>query len=254
MKMKVAIIEDEAVAANRLESLISEVNPEAEVVVKLASISESLQWLLKNTPDLIFADIQLSDGLSFSIFKQLQLTVPVIFTTAYDEYAIKAFEVNSIAYLLKPIRKKALIESFNKYEILKSKISIDLQKLVAHFEHNGNKVFKKRFLIRIGDQYQKIETADLAYCFAIEKEVLAKKFDGRVVPLEQTLDELENLLDPSLFFRINRKYIVQMKAINRMIALSRSRIKLILNPAPENQNDAIVSIQRSSNFKKWMGS
>jgi len=249
--MRVLIIEDESLAADRLESLLNEIAPDTEVVAKLVSIKESVKWLTVNSADLILLDIQLSDGLSFSIFEQIHINTPIIFTTAYDQYAIKAFQLNSISYLLKPIRKNELTESIQKYKSLKSAFSIDFESLITSLE-NKKPVFRKRFLIQIADKFRKIEIDDIAYFYASDKNVFLKTFDDHSYPLYLSLDSLVEVIDPSEFFRINRKYIISMKSIATMLAWSRSRLKIILNPKADNEMDAIVSIDRASDFKNWL--
>ncbi|HAF30943.1 MAG TPA: DNA-binding response regulator [Bacteroidales bacterium] len=249
--MKAIIIEDEKVAAERLEKMLKEVAPNLNVIAKLGSIQDSVDWLKKNQCDIIFLDIQLSDGISFSIFEQVTVKTPIIFTTAYDQYAIKAFNLNSISYLLKPIRKNELEESLNKLESLKSAFSIDFESLLSGIQ--GKKLeFKKRFLIQIGDKLKKIETTDIAYFYAFDKSVFIKTFQNTSCAVDYTLDALENILDPNQYFRINRKYIVNIGAISEMLAYSRSRVKLNLKPPADDELDTIVSIDRSSEFKKWM--
>lgn len=249
--MKALIIEDEAVAANRLEKQLDEVAPEIKVLAKIGSIKDAVKWLTVNSSDLIFLDIQLSDGISFSIFEQVSIDTPVIFTTAYDQYSIKAFELNSIAYLLKPIRKKDLSESLQKLQKLKSAFSIDFGQLLAEMQ-GAKPEYKKRFVIQIGNKIKMVETADVAFFYAMEKSVFMKTFGGSSYPLEFSLDKLENLIDSSKFFRINRKYLVNMDAIESMTAWSRSRVKLKMNPAADDEMETIVSVDRSPEFKEWL--
>jgi DNA-binding LytR/AlgR family response regulator len=247
--MRVLIIEDEDLAAERLEKLLLEIDHDILVLNKLGSIKDSVKWLSINTADLIFLDIQLSDGISFSIFEQIQINIPVIFTTAYDEYAIKAFKLNSISYLLKPVRKIDLEESLHKYRSLKASFNTDYTDLLAAIRGEQME-YRKRFLIQAGDKFRKVESSEIAYFFALEKNVFMKTFEGNTYPSEMSLDNLENILDPSIFFRINRKYIVNVKSISNMYSWSRSRIKLILKPDPDDET--VVSIDRSGNFKKWL--
>jgi len=249
--MNAIIIEDEKVAAERLAKMLNEVAPEIRIIAKLVSVSDSVEWLKKNTADLIFLDIQLSDGLSFSIFEQVVVKTPIIFTTAYDQYAIKAFDVNSVSYLLKPIRKAELEESLKKYKELKAAFSIDFQALLDGIQ--GKKTeYKSRFLIQVGDKLKKIETNEIAYFYAFDKSVFLKTYQNTSYVIDYTLDTLESQLDSSLFFRINRKYIVHIQSIAEMIAYSRGRVKLNLKPPADNELDTIVSIERSQDFKKWM--
>ena len=249
--MNVIIIEDEAIAAEKLVHMLREVDPSINILAKLVSIKESVNWLMQHRADLIFLDIQLSDGLSFSIFEQVAVNTTVIFTTAYDEYAIKAFKLNSIAYLLKPIRKSDLADSLKKFQNLKSAFSIDFDALHALIQ--GKKpVFKTRFLIQIGEKIRKVETAEIAYFYVMEKGVFMRTFPGNSFPVDYSLDALVNSLDPAIFFRINRKYIVHMDSITNMVAYSRGRIKLELKPPAHDAFDTIVSIDRSSDFRKWL--
>jgi len=250
---KVLIIEDEQIAAEKLQKMLLEIDDNIEVVAIKGSISESVKWLMVNTVDLIFLDIQLSDGLSFSIFDQVNINTQIILTTAYDQYAIKAFQYNSIAYLLKPIRKSELLESLKKYKSLKSSSNIDFDELIVQIQ-GKNPDYKKRFLIQFGDRIKKVEVEEIAYFYILDRGVYIKTFDGKSFPIDYSLDRLEMLLNPSVFFRINRKYLINIDSISNMIALSRGRVKLELKPKTDDDLETIVSIDRSSGFKKWMNS
>ena len=249
--MKVIIIEDEQIAAEKLEALLLEIDSNIKVVAKLNSISDSVKWLLNNEAELIFLDIQLSDGLSFSIFEQVSTSTPIIFTTAYDQFAIKSFQLNSISYLLKPIRKSDLVDSLQKYKSIKSAFMIDFESLLATL-HGKEPEYKKRFLVQIGEKIKKIEVTDIAYFYSLEKGVFLKTFQGSTLPVDYTLDRLESLLNPESFFRINRKYLINMDSICEMSAYSRSRIRLELKPKVADTSETIVSIDRASEFKKWL--
>ena len=249
--MKVLIIEDEELAAERLEKVLVEIEPGITVLAKLGSIKDSVKWLMQNSADLIFLDIQLSDGISFSIFEQVSIHTPIIFTTAYDEYALKAFQLNSISYLLKPIRKTDLLKSIQKYKTIKSTLNIDFEQLLSSIQ-NKKPEFRKRFLIQIGEKFRKIEIIEIAYFYASDKNVFFKTFEGKSYPIDFSLDNLENVIDPALFFRINRRYIVNLNSITSMNAWSRSRIKIELKPPVADETDIIVSIDRASEFKNWM--
>ena len=251
MGMDVLIIEDETIAAERLEGLLTDIDSDLNVVAKIGSVKEAISWLRVHTADLIFVDIQLSDGLSFSIFDVLQVTTPLIFTTAYDQYAIEAFRHNSIAYLLKPIRKKDLAESIGKFRRLKSAFGIDFDALRSIYEEE-KKEYQKRFLISVGAKLKRVEVADIAYFYAMEKSVFFKTFEGKTLSIDHSLDALEEMLNPDSFFRINRKYLVNIDAIEEMVLWSRSRIKLFLTPETGRDDDTVVSISRSSEFKQWM--
>ncbi len=251
--MNVLIIEDEKLAAEKLESMLQETGLEINVLAKLGSVRESVKWLLQNTADLIFLDIQLSDGISFSVFEQVAVSTPVIFTTAYDQYAIKAFELNSIDYLLKPIRKSDLTDSLQKYRNLKSSFGIDFDALLAQMQGRQPE-FRKRFLIQIGEKIKKVEVKEIAYFYVLDKGCYLRTFQGNNYLVDYTLDKLETIVDPSVFFRINRKYLVNMEAISNMVAYSRGRVKLELKPKADDEFDTIVSIDRSAGFKKWLNS
>ena len=248
--MKVVIIEDETLAAERLEKMLKESVPDITIVAEITSVESSVAWLKENSVDLIFLDIQLTDGLSFSIFDRIEVKTPIIFTTAYDQYAIKAFELNSISYLLKPIKKRDLENSLQKYQSLKSAYSIDFEALLSTIKGKGE--YKKRFLVQIADKYKKVETGDIAYFFALEKSVFFRTTERQTYPLDITLDQVEKVIDPELFFRINRKYIVNINAISNMISWSKRRIKVELRPAMDDNVDTIVSMERYSEFKKWL--
>ncbi|MCC7317423.1 MAG: response regulator transcription factor [Bacteroidales bacterium] len=249
--MNILIIEDESFAADKLQAMLHEIDPTIQVLAQLGSIKESAKWLMQHAADLIFLDIQLSDGLSFSIFEQVSVNTPIIFTTAYDQYAIKAFELNSISYLLKPIRKSDLAEALKKFSSLKSAFSIDFDEIIARLQ-NREPEFKKRFLIQIGDKIKKVEVPDIAYIFVLEKGVYLRTFQGSTFPVEYTLEKLETLLTPEIFFRINRKYMININAISTMVAYSRSRVKIELTPKADDPFETIVSIDRSAEFKKWL--
>jgi DNA-binding LytR/AlgR family response regulator len=249
--MKTVIIEDEKLAQERLEELINQVDSSIEVTAKLASVEESIKWLKKNEPDLIFLDIQLEDGLSFEIFDKVTIDVPVIFTTAYDQYAIKAFKLNSIDYLLKPIRKAELEEALNKYKNIKNSYLRDFEDVFKSIM-NKEISYKKRFLVQYGQKIKKVETEEIAYFYAMEKNVFMTTYEKSNYPVNYSLDKLTEILDPEKFFRINRKMIISFDAIKNMIPFSRSRIKIELNPPAPKEVEALVSVERASSFKEWL--
>jgi len=251
--LNLLIVEDEELASKRLAGQLKKVNPECNILAITRSVKESVRWLSSHQPDLIFMDIQLSDGLCFSIFDRIQINSPIIFTTAYDQYAIEAFKVNSIDYLLKPIKTADLESSLQKFQNLKSAFSVDIHKLMAAFSHQSPS-YKERFLIRIGDVLKKIKTTDCAYFFAKNKAVYLVSFDGRKLPIDDSLDSLEQQLNPDQFFRINRSLIVNLNSIDKMTAWSRSRVKLELQPKVHKEADTLVSISRSTDFKSWLDS
>lgn len=252
--MKVVIIEDEAFAALRLKKMIREYNPAIEILAELESVAASLKWFKTNPePDLIFLDIHLEDDLSFAIFEQIHISSPVIFTTAFDEYAIKAFKLKSIDYLLKPIVREELAAALKKYEQFQGlhQSSVDLPSLYKMLTTNSP-AFRTRFSISVGTKIKIIEVEDIAYFFVMDKGVYLRTFEGSTFTIEFTLDKLEEMLSPASFFRINRKYLVNIASITNMVAYSRGRIKLELKPAADEAFDTIVSIDRSGEFKKWL--
>jgi len=250
--MNVLIIEDEKIASNRLEQLLNQIDATISVAAKIGTIREAVDWLCTNSPDLIFSDIQLSDGLSFNIFEKVEVNAPIIFTTAYDQYAIKAFKVNSIDYLLKPIDIEKLTQSIGKYKNLTRKRDenkIDIETLLKSFVKKED-TYKKRFVITIGPKVKIINIEDINYFFVQDKGVFIQTKTNKSVAIDYSLDALEKVLDPELFFRINRKYIVHIDSIANIYALSKSRIKIAL--APPVGEDIIISFDRSRNFKNWL--
>jgi len=252
--MKILIVEDEEPAAARLKKLLLEIEPNAEVLETIVSVKSAVKWFRQHPmPDLVLLDIHLADGQSFEIFKHVEITSPVIFITAFDEYAIQAFKVNSVDYLLKPVKKDELGEALKKFHKLhstKSKSSVDFEKLLETLK-TPKPEFKKRFIIRFGDHIKAIDTSSIAYFFTEDKINFLRTDDNKTFPLDFNLDKLETLLDPEKFFRINRQFIISIHSIDQMFAFSKSRVKIKLKPAIEE--DTIVSTERSSAFKEWLG-
>jgi len=250
--IKVLIIEDEMAAAKRLNKLIIELMPDAEIVNTIPSIASAVQcFKTEPIPDLVFADIHLADGSSFEIFRQVKVDCPVIFITAYDQYALEAFKQNSIHYLLKPIKKEELseaIERFRKRQALKEAGPIDFEKMLSIMKPASN--FKDRFIIRFGEHIKTIQVQDIAYFYTENKASYAVMKDGKRYPVDNNLDELEHLIDPKNFFRINRQFIISYNAITEMITYSKSRVLVKL--APATKLETIVSTERSSSFKSWL--
>lgn len=252
--MKVVIIEDEAFAALRLKKMILEFNPEIKILAELESVAESVKWFKSNPePDLIFLDIHLEDDLSFAIFDQVNISSPVIFTTAFDEYAIKAFKLKSIDYLLKPIVHEELAAALKKYEQFSGlhTNTVDLQSLYNLLTNKEVK-YRERFSISIGTKIKMVEVADIAYFYVFDKGVYLRTFQGNSYNVDFTLDKLEEMLNPSTFFRINRKFLISIGSIVNMVAYSRGRVKLELKPKADEEFETIVSIDRSGEFKKWL--
>ncbi len=246
--MKVLIIEDESAAANRLAKLIQEIDPSIEVVEQLDSIESSVNWLEKHgAPDLLFMDIHLADGSSFEIFRFVKLDKPVIFTTAYDEYALQAFKVNAIDYLLKPLKKSELEQAINKYRNLQKPAEMNYQALANSLQSDK---YNFRFLIRFGQNIKVVEFRDAAYFYTEDKITFIVTKEGKRYPVEPSLEKLEEMADPRAFFRINRQFIINIESIKEMYAYSKSRVKLKLDPPTDKET--IVSTERSPVFKKWL--
>lgn len=252
--MNVVIIEDEAFAALRLKNLIHDYDPGISILAEIESVAGTVRWFRANPdPDLIFLDIHLEDDLCFSIFEQVNISSPVIFTTAFDEYAIRAFKLKSIDYLLKPIVYEELVAALKKYEQFSGLHSnrVDLQSLYKMLSVDTKK-YRERFSISAGSKIKMFEVKDIAYFFVMNRGVYLRTFQGGSYDVDLTLEKLEEILDPTAFFRINRKYLVNIAAISSMVVYSRGRVKLELKPAAEDGLDTIVSIDRSADFKKWL--
>jgi DNA-binding LytR/AlgR family response regulator len=251
--IKVLIIEDEVAAAKRLQKMVAELMPDAEITNSLASIAAAVQWFKTSPmPDLIFADIHLADGSSFEIFRQVNITCPVIFTTAYDQYALQAFKHNSIHYLLKPVKKEELnqaIERFRKTHALKQSPEVDFEKVISMI-NKPSSTYKERFIIRYGEHIKTIQVHDIAYFYTENKANYAVMKDAKRYPIDHNLDELEQLINPKNFFRINRQFIISYNSIAEMITYSKSRVLVKLNPA--TKFETIVSTERSASFKSWL--
>ncbi|WP_420384691.1 LytR/AlgR family response regulator transcription factor [Roseivirga sp.] len=251
--MKVVVFEDEKLASERLVELIQEIRPEAEVVAALKSVEAALLWLKSNEePDLLVSDIQLLDGSSFEIFDQHPIKCPVIFTTAYDEYAIKAFDVNSVDYLLKPIQKQKLANAIDKYDERKSDSSssaLDIDKIREAIQ-GSNVQYKSRFLVKFGQRIKAIPVEQIAYFFSQDKLTYLMTFDGKKLPLDQTLEELEGILDPKNYFRVNRKFIVHFDSVSDIHPYFKGRVKLDLQP--DANDEIVISSDKTPLFKQWL--
>ncbi|MFN8155129.1 MAG: LytTR family DNA-binding domain-containing protein [Bacteroidia bacterium] len=250
--MKVLIIEDELLAAERLVKMIKEVLPDAEILDMLVSIKSTVEWLNTHAaPDVIMMDIHLADGPSFEIFNKTRVTSPVIFTTAYDQHALEAFKVNSIDYLLKPIKKEELTKAFEKLKMLSEINMKRLESLMNVLSGKGGpKEYQKRIVIRYGDTIKMVEVGEVAYFYTEDKINYLCTTGNLRYPIDYNLDELESLLNPDEFFRINRQFIINIRSIEKMLAWSKSRVKVILKPA--TTEDTIVSTERSPYFKDWL--
>ena len=250
--MKVIIIEDEKPAAEKLRKAIQKIDSSLTVEAVLGSIREAVNWLQKNTmPELIFMDIELTDGLSFKIFEQAVVTCPVIFTTAYDEYWQEAFEYNSIDYLLKPIRQEKLEMALKKYDQLKQYFTGNLQQLMQWQAQPPKPVIKKRWLVKKGNDYITVKTDDIAYFYATHKLVCMVEKEGQKFILDKSLADLEKELDPAMFYRVNRKFLVNINAIKKIKSYAKS--KLLLELSPVIAEEIIVSQENTAAFKEWIG-
>jgi two-component system LytT family response regulator len=248
--MKILLIEDEQAAVRRLQKLLVEIDPLNEVVAALSSIESAVEWLMAHpAPDVILMDIHLADGSSFDIFDKVTVTAPVIFATAFDEYALKAFKVNAIDYLLKPIKKIDLEQALSRISVGVTKDNLG-DEFIQKLANAGLVKKNKRILVKMGQAIKLIELENVAYFYSRDKISFAVLPGNKRYPLDQSLDQLEQMVDPVHFFRINRQFMVKMEAIDEMIAYSKSRVKLKLNPPTEE--DAIVSKERSPDFKKWL--
>lgn len=251
--MNIVIIEDEDRTARQLERLLKKYDPAIQILVQLPSIKSAVEWFNQNPkPDLVFMDIHLEDGLAFSIFEQIRLTVPVIFTTAYDEYMLKAFKVNSIDYLLKPIDSDELAAAIEKYKNLRNQQVIpDLSTLLALIQKPQAPVFKERFMINIGTKIHSVEVANIAYFYSEEKGTFLMTKTGQLLPFEQSLDQITPLLNPENFFRVSRQFIVARTAIQTIHTYSAGKLKLDLIPV--SRHEVFVSTRRMPEFKDWLG-
>ena len=252
--INILIIEDEEPAANRLKKMVTEIEPGAHVLDNIVSISSGITWFKENaSPQLIFSDIQLSDGLSFEIFKNVDVQCPVIFITAYDQYAIDAFKVNSIDYLLKPIKKddlQAALDKFKKLTNGAASPTLDINKVIEVFSAPKTE-YKTRFIVRYGEHIKTIKIEEVAYFYTEDKINFLTTNEGRRYAIDYNLDNLESMLDPKTFFRINRQFIISIQSINEMFSYSKSRVLVKLNPVAKHET--IVSTERSGDFKSWLG-
>lgn len=249
--MKVLIVEDEGIAADRLQKLLAELEPTAEVVEHVDSVKSAVRWFQANSsPDLAFFDIQLADGKSFEIFEQVEVKCPIIFTTAYDQYAIQAFKVNSVDYLLKPVPKDDLTQALTKFKSAsESTAPIDPNVLMQLLDQSTNK-YKERFVVKVGEHLKSVMVADISVIYSEDKSTYALTNSEQKFILDFTLDNIENMIDPRQFFRVNRKYIVAIDSLKDILTYSSSRLKLTLKNY-ESQ-DLVVSRDRVGEFKSWL--
>lgn len=250
--MNCLIIEDEKEAAIKLSGMIEKYDRNIVILDTIQSVKNAVIWLTNNeSPDLIFMDIQLADGLSFEIFEQTIVKAPVIFTTAYDEYALKAFKVNSIDYLLKPIGQNELNEAVDKFKENNTPKEISTQ-IFDTILHTLSKKYKSKFIIKVGEHIKVFTVDDVQCFFSMEKYTFLQNNAGRDYAIAYSLDQIENLVDPAKFFRINRSFLVAFSAISNIVSYSNSRLRIDLKS--NNSKDLLVSREKVQDFKKWLES
>ncbi|GAA4742961.1 LytR/AlgR family response regulator transcription factor [Flavisolibacter ginsenosidimutans] len=252
--MNVVIIEDEHLSAQRLETMLKKYDASIQVLAEIPSVAEAVQWFKENeNPDLVLMDIHLEDGQSFSIFERINLDVPVIFTTAFDEYTIQAFKVNSVDYLMKPLNYDELVKAIEKYKRIhaeKEESGKSIEQLLQSL-HRKEPEYKSRFLISIGSRLMTVETEGIQYFFSADKITFLVTTDGHRYPVDFSLDKLAAMLNPKEFYRINRQMTVKLSAIENIHVFSKGRIKLDLNPPMKE--DVFVSLDKVVEFKEWLG-
>jgi DNA-binding LytR/AlgR family response regulator len=255
--MKIVIVEDEKPAAEKLERMIRRIQPDARILAVLDSVSSSIRWFSENPSraELVFMDIRLSDGLSFEVFRQVQINAPLIFTTAYNEYALEAFRVNSIDYLLKPVSAEDLERSLNKLSTLRENLTQghhrieyeELSRVLGQLQKN----YKNRFMVKVGDHIRSVPVENVLCFFADGRVVYVLTEQGREYIVDYKMEELEEVLDPEVFFRINRSFSVNIHAIRDVIIHSNSRLRVLLNR--DFDRELIVSREKVNPFKMWFG-
>ena len=247
--MKVIILEDETRAASYLERLLLKVAPEMKVIARLETIRQAVPFL-ETHPDieLIFSDVQLADGLSFEVFRQVDTRCPIIFTTAYDHYAIEAFKTNGIDYLLKPVEENRLKQAIDKSKMFSPGMLLD--KLLAMQHQVTDKVFKTRFMVKVGEKIKSIPVDEILVFYSLEKATYIHTLAHRDYCIDYSVDQLEAMLDPGSCFRINRKYIVSIKACTQILTWSNSRLKLKIDGLDDE--DIVVARERVQDFKSWL--
>ena len=248
--MKVILVEDEELALENLEQQLLELVPDIEIMGRFDTASQTVAFLQANKVDLIFLDIHLADALSFTIFDQVEVKTPVIFTTAYDQYTLRAFKVNSIDYLLKPIEKDDLKGAIDKYKSLTQPEQVDWSALQNMISSQAAKTYQKRFLVNRRDKIMAVKIEDVAYFEGEDRYTYLVRKDGKRFIIDFKLSDLEELLDPEYFFRLNRSFIGHIDSIEKIVVVSNSRVKVYLTP--ENSRDIIVSTQNTRSFKLWL--
>lgn len=257
--MNVVVIEDERLTAKRLVSLVKKYDISINVLAEIPSVAEAISWFDSHpvaSVDLVFMDIHLEDGDSFQIIGKLNLQTPIIFTTAFDEYMIRAFKVNSIDYLLKPINYEELAAALDKFRSLRARneaasSAVDIVALVKQLSHQNGPQFKDRFMVTVGTKIRSVKTETIAYFYLEEKTVLLVTNDGTTLPVDYSLDKLVQMVDPRQFFRVSRQFIVSLNSIQMVQTISAGKLRLSLIPKPKQE--VTVSGDRLSGFKQWLG-
>ncbi|WP_224995753.1 LytTR family DNA-binding domain-containing protein [Cesiribacter sp. SM1] len=259
--MNLVIVEDESIAARRIQKMVQALEPGSNVLAVLDSVAGVVKWLQQHpAPDLLLLDIELVDGQSFEIFTQVEVTCPVIFTTAYDEYAIRAFKVNSIDYLLKPIQEKELQQSLQKFRNLKKvfagtePVLVNIELLLQELQQQRNHTVssrRDRILVKQGQRMLPLTTTEAAYFFTRDKLNYVRTRSNQQYLLDYTLDELEKSLNPKNFFRANRQYIIEFSSVVRVHQYFNSKLKVELTPKPEE--DVVISREKAADFRHWLG-
>lgn len=248
--MRAIIVEDEKHARDNLEKLLLELDPELEIQAKIDTVKKTIAWLQQHETDLIFLDIHLADDISFKIFEIIEVKTPIIFTTAYDQYALKAFKVNSVDYLLKPIDKEELAQSLDKYKTTQAPPpQLDVGKIRAVINEKDN-VYQQRFVVSRRNKILSVKVENIAFFEGQDRYVYLHRKDGNKFIIDYTLSDLEAQLDPSLFFRLNRSFIAHFEAIEKITTVSKSRVMVDLQPA--SSRDIIVSSANTRAFKAWL--
>ena len=252
--MRVVIIEDEQLTAQRLENMLYKYDGTIEIAETIPSVAEAIEWFKSNPdPDLAFMDIHLEDGQCFSIFESINLQVPVIFTTAYDEYTIKAFKVNSVDYLMKPLNYEELAQAIDKFKRIHGQHNHEAKGLETLLQslHKNEPGYKDRFLVSIGSRLRTIEITDINYFYSAEKITFLVTKDNQRFPIDYSLDKLANVLNPKQYYRVNRQMMVRLSAIANIHVYPKGKIRVEL--LPPMKEEVFVSLDKVVGFKDWLG-
>lgn len=251
--MRILIVEDEPLAAERLQSLIKSYPRTLEIAYWADSVRSAVQWLRDDSPDLMMLDIHLGDGLSFDIFEQTEVKAPAIFTTAFDQYAVRAFKVNSLDYLLKPVQKEELYKALDHFYEHSNQHSItannDLMQVLSGMVKQE---YKSRFLVKLGEKLITVPAGSIAYFFVEDRATLLRTRNGHTYPIGYTIEQLELMLDPAQFFRINRSYVIAVDAIESVVPFPGNRLE-VMPEARHTKESMVVSRELCAAFRKWLG-